>query len=207
MNILPWAQSGLRVSHSSTHLQKDPVEEPTHAMQHLPNPWAPLLRVAPFLYLVLVWTLQEAGQPGCGASPPLETLARLTRRELPHRAVCQLGFAPTPVRAGLGGLFPPFQHRLGTCSSLPHQSLPKPPHRATTGPRWGFQPPHRSSAPPHPALQTPCVPAQPGHGAASLAKPHPRAHAGAGRVNIFPVTSHWPLVLWKKPKHLVIIFL
>jgi len=103
MSILPRAQSGLSSTGGGSHtqsanLQKDPVEDSTHAKQHLPNPLTSLLKAAPwhlFFALLLVPSLQEAGQPGRGASPPLESLAPLTRRELPHRAVCQLGFAPT----------------------------------------------------------------------------------------------------------------
>lgn len=82
------------------------------------------IKVAPFLCLALVSTLQKAGQPGCGASPPLESLAHLTWLELPNVQFASWALV-LPVRAGLGRPFPPFQHHLGTCSSLPHQSLPK----------------------------------------------------------------------------------
>lgn len=159
--------------------------------------------MAPFLYLVLILTLQEAGQPGCGASPPLESLPHLTRHELPHRAVCQLGFAPTSS-SWPGGTLPSLPALFGDMLSFPHQSLPKTPHGATTTPRGGFQPPHWSSthgvrvSPRHPTLQTPCVPAQPRHSTAPPAKPQHHAQASVGWVNIFPVTSRWPLVLWKK---------
>lgn len=129
----------------------------------------------------------------------------LTRLELPHSALCQLGFAPTssscpggtlPSLPALFGdiLFPSQATPQGYCKSK-ESFLAALPFRHT----WG------ASYPPNPALQTPCMPAQPGHSTAPPAKPQPQA--GAGWVNVFPITSHWPLVLWKKTNHLVIIFL
>lgn len=62
------------------------------------------------------------------------------------------------------------------------------------------------SVPLHPSLQTPSVLAQPGHSTAPAANPRPYIQDGACWVNVFPITSRWPLFLWKKPNHLVIIF-
>lgn len=102
------------------------------------------IKVAPFLCLALVSTLQKAGKPGCGASPPLESLAHLTWLELPHCAVCQLGFGPTSSSwpgATLPSLPAPFGDVLFPSPSKPFQAS----HGATASPRGGFQPPHWSS--------------------------------------------------------------
>lgn len=129
----------------------------------------------------------------------------LTRLELPHSALCQLGFAPTSSSCP-GGTLPSLPAQFGDIL-FPSQATPqgycKSKERFLVAlpfwHTWGV------SYPPNPALQTPCMPAQPGDSTAPPAKPQPQA--GAGWVNVFPITSHWPLVLWKKTNHLVIIFL
>lgn len=62
------------------------------------------------------------------------------------------------------------------------------------------------SVPLQPTLQTPSMLAQTGHSMAPAANPRPHTQDGACWVNVFPITSLWPLFLWKKPNHLVIIF-
>lgn len=84
-------------------------------------------------------------------------------------------------------------------SSAAHACWRASPPRAFQAIPWGwglaaagFQ--HRVRVPP---IATLCRPLVCRHGMAPTAKPWPHVRAGLGWVNFFPVTSRWPLVLWK----------
>lgn len=175
--------------------------------------------------LQLLLAVQD-GTARAKCSPSTRANTSPDPRRTPPRAVCQLGFAPRSVGwSQPGGPCPPFQHRdwdlpfqqgrwhpartatfghtalrilppfpefseVLSCprllASIPTAGFPG--HPVGLGAGSGGIPARGASAP----ITTLCR-----YGTAPPAKPRPRVRAGLGRVNFFPVTSRWPLVLWK----------
>lgn len=200
-----------RVSHSFTCCAERVREEPAPAVWHLLS--------IPYSFSLLYRT----GQPEHSAPPPPEPTPPLTRGELLHVPFASWALLLAAwAGASLGD---PFQHRdwdlpfqqgrwhpartatfghtalrilppfpefseVLSCprllASIPTAGFPG--HPVGLGAGSGGIPARGVSAP----ITTLCR-----YGTAPPAKPRPRVRAGLGRVNFFPVTSRWPLVLWK----------